>query len=67
MSIKSLQGRILCVELTRDLFAIAKFLLFIVDYPIFSSFLRINVKNFHGSLITVAGAWNDTPKTVNIT
>ena len=31
------------------------------------SLLRINVKNFHGSLTTVVRAQNDTTKTANIT
>jgi len=31
------------------------------------SLLRINVKNFHGSLTTVVKAQNDTSKTANIT
>ena len=32
-----------------------------------SAILNINVKNFHGSLITVVRAQNDTSKTANIT
>jgi len=38
-----------------------------VSYDFGTSFISINVKNFHGSLTTVVRAQNDTTKTANIT